>query len=348
MKAGNKLALGAFVLGALGLAIVGVGVLGSGAFFRPTQKFVMYFDGSVSGLSTGAPVVFRGVRIGSVEDIRLVLEPGGLSLNIPVFVELDMRKLAGLPKGLTAQEQLKSLIDRGLRAQLVTQSFVTGQLMVSLDFFPEKTAVFRGDGAIPEIPTVPTVMQQLARKLEDLPLEEMVNKIVRSVDGLEALINSPEIKGTLNAMERSLEELGALARNLNQEVGPVAAVLKDSIASYGALARNIDTQATSTALEVRRTLEELRKLSRDIESRVDSVSGPAQKALNATQEAMVQASSVFEATQKIVDENSPLIQRLIVAMEELALASRSIRSLADFLERHPEALIYGKGAPRGR
>ena len=346
MRDRKKTLLGIFVLGAMGLSVVAIAVLGSGAMFTKTQEFVMFFDGSVSGLNVGAPVVFKGVRIGSVKDINLVLDPSDLSPTIPVLVELDQSKIGGIKRGVSLQENIKTLVERGLRAQLVTQSFVTGQLMISLDFFPDRPALYRGDGTVAEIPTIPTVMQQLARKLEDLPLEEMVNKIVESVNGLEALINSPELKGSLKAMEMALEELGTLAQNLNQEVGPLAKTLKDSIREYGTLARRADGYLANTTSEASKTLERFRKLAEELDFQLKAVSGPAQKALEATELAMVQARTTMDGAGHLLDENSPLIQRLTVALEEMALASRSLRSLAEYLERHPEAILYGKGSPK--
>lgn len=346
MKDGKRALLGIFLLGAVALSVVAIAVLGSGALFTKTQEFVMFFDGSVSGLNVGAPVVFKGVRIGSVRDINLVLDPADLSPTIPVVVELDPTKIGGMRKGISLQENIKELVERGLRAQLVTQSFVTGQLMISLDFFPERPALYKGGGTVPEIPTIPTVMQQLARKLEDLPLEEMVNKIVQSVNGLEALINSPELKGSLRAMERALEELSVLAKNLNQEVGPLATTLKDSIREYGKLAKRADGYLASTTSEASKTLESFRKLAEELDSKVKAISGPAQKALEAMELAMMRAGTAMDGAGHLLDEDSPLIQRMTLALEEMALASRSLRSLAEYLERHPEAILYGKGTPK--
>jgi len=344
----SRSAIGGFVLGALALVIVGVGVFGSGKMFRRTQEFVMFFDGSVSGLNVGAPVVFRGVKIGSVTDIQLTFDPKDFSFRIPVLVELEPHRVTGVGKGVAPQEQFKSLVEKGLRAQLVTQSYVTGQLMISLDLLPERPAEFRGDGSLPEIPTVPTVMQQLARKLEDLPLEEMVNKIVRSVDGIKALINSPELRGSLGSMEKALQELAELARNLNQQVGPLASSLQETILDYGKLARHTDMQVARTCATAQDTIREFGRLARDVEGRLSGLSSMLEKTLGSTQGAMDQARDTLGSARRIADENSPVVQRLTMALEEMALAARSVRALAEYLERHPEALIQGKGSPRGR
>lgn len=344
----SRSAIGGFVLGALVLIVVGVAVLGSGRFLRRSQEFVMFFEGSVSGLNNGAPVVFRGVRIGSVKDIQLVFDPKDSSFRIPVVVELEPYRVTGVGKGVAPGEQFSKLVERGLRAQLVTQSYVTGQLMISLDFLPDKPAEFKGDGTVPEIPTVPTVMQQLARKLEDLPLEEMVNKIVRSVDGIEALINSPELRGSLGSMEKALQELAELARNLNSQVGPLGLVLQETIRDYGKLARSADVQMLRTSVAAQEAIGEFGRLAREVEARLEEVSRALGKTLETAEGTVKQAGKTLDSMERLTEENSPVVQRLTKAMEEVALAARSLRGLAEYLNRHPEAFIQGKGLPRGR
>ena len=143
---GNKTVIGAFVLGALVLAIGGIVALGSGLLFTEKYDCVMFFENSVSGLEVGAPVVFRGVPIGSVKEISIDADPAHLHFYIPVVVEILGGKVKlSVPKSQTQDKNLmdaeksndgnflKNLIDKGLRAQLITQSFVTGQLAVSLD-----------------------------------------------------------------------------------------------------------------------------------------------------------------------------------------------------------------------
>ena len=70
----NKTVIGIFVVGALVLLMIAIVVFGSGELFKRTNKFILYFDGSVKGLSIGAPVTFRGVNIGTVKDISLIYD----------------------------------------------------------------------------------------------------------------------------------------------------------------------------------------------------------------------------------------------------------------------------------
>src|SRR5262245_32214414 len=133
-KKANPTVIGLFVVGALALAVAGVVVFGSGEFFKHTEEFVMFFPGSMNGLSPGAPVKFKGVDIGRVTNIKLVLHreadeaPNEQTLTIPVYVQTDPSKIVvdGQRLEMTDPKNLKALIKRGMRAQLQSQSLVTG------------------------------------------------------------------------------------------------------------------------------------------------------------------------------------------------------------------------------
>ena len=85
----NKTVIGIFVVVAIALVVAAILILGSGKFFKHNPTFVMYFQGSVKGLSVGSPVVFRGVKVGTVTDIKMLFNPKDLSVMIPVYVELE-------------------------------------------------------------------------------------------------------------------------------------------------------------------------------------------------------------------------------------------------------------------
>src|SRR5208282_1219362 len=130
-KQASKSLIGAFVLGALVLVVAGIVVFGSDKFFRKVNKNVMFFEGSVKGLQIGAPVMFRGVQIGHVTNIVLEVNAKDLTAFIPVYTEIYPQKIVPIGSNVSYdQRYLQALIDKGLRAQLQLQSFVTGQLMV--------------------------------------------------------------------------------------------------------------------------------------------------------------------------------------------------------------------------
>ncbi|MEE8506260.1 MAG: MlaD family protein, partial [Kiloniellales bacterium] len=179
--------IGAFVVGAAVLVVVGLVVFASGQFFAKTRTFVLFFESSVGGLNVGAPVNFRGVRVGSVKDIVLRYNLGDDSLLIPVYVEFEPGRIEGVD--LERPKSAKQLIERGLRAQLGMQSFVTGQLSVEFDFHPGSPVRLAGaEIEYPELPTLPSDMAKLkatitrvAEKVSALPLEEIIGEVTRTV-----------------------------------------------------------------------------------------------------------------------------------------------------------------------
>ena len=114
----NQAVIGAFVVGAVVLAVVGVIVFGSGKMFQKVNHYVMYFEGSVKGLNIGAPVTFRGVKIGSVVEISLHVNPENLKFHIPVVIEINKGKIEKTAEVTASDEAaLKRLIDRRIACQ---------------------------------------------------------------------------------------------------------------------------------------------------------------------------------------------------------------------------------------
>lgn len=331
----NKTLIGVFVLGALALALGAIVALGSGLFFTKTQRCIMFFPNSVAGLEVGAPVVFRGVPIGAVKEISIEADPAHLKFYIPVVVELLGGKIK-LERGKERNDGsttlyqarneapgnlLEQLIQKGLRAQLVTQSFVTGQLAVSLDLMPDTPVRLVGGTDLPEIPTVPSTFEKLTETIKQLPLQELVDRLIGAVTGIETLVNSPQLKAMPSKIDSALNTGNELLLEIREKVGPMAKTLDAAIANYSLLATNLDHRSEGLSASAKSTLTSLDATLKDGRSAINSF-------------------------QKIVNSNSPTVTDLNRALAEISNAARAIREFANFLERHPEALIQGKGGPR--
>ncbi|OPX35555.1 MAG: hypothetical protein B1H12_08750, partial [Desulfobacteraceae bacterium 4484_190.2] len=245
-KKANKTAIGGFVVGALALIVVGVLIFGSGKFLSKTETYVMYFEGSVRGLNVGAPLVFRGVKIGSVTRILLVANTDDLSFTIPVFAKVEQNKFTLTGDEILDQspeQQLVLLVARGLRAQLIKQSMVTGQLIVELDFHPDKPAkLVAGYSEYMQIPTIRSGMDDLVKQIEKAPIEEILNKVLSAVDGIEKAINSKEVKESLRFLEQTVKNLNKLVLNIDSRIDPLVSTVEETVKDYGKLARNVDRQ----------------------------------------------------------------------------------------------------------
>lgn len=210
-KKANKAVIGAFIVGAVFLFIVGLAVLGSGKLFKRTNKYVLFFDDSVQGLAVGAPVTFKGVKIGTVKDIRLVYDPQTRFAYIPVIIETEPDRIKGAPLKRD-RDNMQYLIKTGLRAQLVMQSFLTGQLSVALDFFPDKPANFKGVmSEYPEVPTIPSPLGELQKNILDLPLKQISEDLQKSMESLRLTLKESSETIVFDA-ENALREVTEAAR----------------------------------------------------------------------------------------------------------------------------------------
>jgi len=202
----NKTVIGIFVVGALILLMAAIVVFGSGELFKRTNKFVLYFDGTVKGLAIGAPVMFRGVSIGTVKDISLIYDSkAGTIMLLPVIVEIDDGRIKGAPSfGDLGGD--KKMIALGLRAKLEVQSFLTGQLMISFDFYPDRPGKLRGiANRYPELPTLPT-SPDIFEIMDELPIKEIAKNLEATSKGVNKLVNSSNLQGGLYELQSTLLE----------------------------------------------------------------------------------------------------------------------------------------------
>jgi paraquat-inducible protein B len=314
-KKANKTLIGVFVIGAIALLVVAVIVFGSGKLFADKETMVMYFSGSVKGLNVGSPVVFRGVRIGSVKDIALQFDSKDVSFLIPVYIEIDFDKIdvVGQPD-LDERAYLDELIEKGLRAQLELQSIVTGQLMINLDFHPKAPARFVGlDKRYRELPTTTSGLEELLKTAQELPIKELFDKLLKAIEGIEKIVNSPNIASSLHSLDESLAKLKVVLTKVDHDIGPIMANLKDISKSVKTIAKEGET-----------------------------VPGQLNKTLVTAQTALTQGEKALSSIKNLTAENSALSQELGIALRDVSSAARSLKYFTDYLQKHPESLIQGK------
>ena len=326
-KQANKTLIGAFVIGSIALLVAAVLVLGGGKLFSNKFKVVMFFEGSIKGLNVGSPVMFRGVKVGTVSDINLMLDAKALSFQTPVVAELDPARLVLTGGGERDDpSRLQALIGHGLKAQLQMQSIVTAQLLVALDLFPDKPAHFVGlVKEYPEIPTVPTSLAELSKAIEDLPLKEIIMNLNSAMDGIQKIVNAPEVKEDIRTLHLTLQEARELIRNIDQKIDPL-------ITNLNALTND----ARGSLNQANNTLTTLEKDAQEIAITTKQTLESAQSALRKSEKAFATFS-----------DDSQLLYETKKTLKELSAAARSLRVLSEYLEQHPEALLRGKPKQEG-
>jgi paraquat-inducible protein B len=358
-KPASKTLIGGFVVGAVVLVVAGVLIFGSGRFLTERINFVMYFEGSVKGLNVGGPVVFRGVKIGTVTDILLRYNPADMSVKIPVIIEIDPDRvdvIGGVPHEADPQRAISQLVERGLRARLQMQSLVTGQLMVELDFHLDKPVkLVGGDTGYPEIPTIPSPLKELSKRVEKVPIEEIFQKLLAAVEGIEGIVNSPEVKGIISSLNLAAEDISKLVRNIDGKIEPLASNIEDvgssiegTMGETRKLVRNINAQIKPLASSIKETAEDYGKLARNVDGQIAPLGSSIAETLEEVRAALDQGRKTLAVAEDALAEDSPLLYELDNVLKEVSAAARSIRLLADYLKRHPEALIKGKGRSGGK
>jgi paraquat-inducible protein B len=314
-------AIGMFVVGSFTLLIAAIVVVGSGKMFQKPVQFICFFPGDVNGLKIGAPVKFRGVQIGSVATIRLVLPPGTgtvrtdlKELRLPVILNIDgsqLRALGGTGLALT-ENGFDDFVKQGLRAQLNVESLLTGLLYVDLDLYPNAPIVLSlepGTSPYREIPTVPTDFQHVQQEAEKalerfsrIDLEGLLKSVSGAGNSINSLASSQELKQAL-----------------------------------------VSTNETMTAL--RKTLGSMQLTLDKVNTKFDGLSTDLQQTSKEAAETMKETREMLTEVQASLDPNSPVWVNLNLALVQFTDTAQSFGQLSDYLQQNPSALVRGRYVP---
>jgi len=328
-KRASPAVIGGFVVGAVALVVAGVLIFGSGKFFADTVDAVMYFEGDLKGLNNGAAVAFEGVNIGMVTDVGVYIDTEDLSTRTPVVIQIqrDRFRLIGDGKLPGKGHAIKPLVEqKGLRAQLQSESMVTGQLFIQLAFHPDAPPTQLTVDPLtklPEIPTVPTTLQQVQDavrkalvKISELPLEQIITSLNKTLQGIDHLVNAPEVMDSVRALKTTLVDVQEVVRGMDKQIGLVASSFTTTMGNVSKLTRNIDERAPTLLTSL------------------TEVAKSAQQTLDQAQQTLVSVNGTIEP-------NSPVRYEMVQALQDLSEAARALRALADYLERYPNSIIFG-------
>lgn len=286
-----------------------------------SQYYLLNFEDTLRGLSVGAPVEFHGVRVGTVTDIAFEADAKQAPMRTPVLIAIEPERVPvanpevkGVFQQLSVEDKLarvRSLFERtvkqGLRARLETGNLLTGQMFVALDFVPDvepQEVIY--DGSYPELPTVPSSFQGIT-----LSLSRLLAKLERL---------------PLEEIGHHVEEAAAGANRLvNSDHLSQSLVRMDEV-----------------LVRLNRVLTEFETHTGPMMAAFAEAGTDARDLIAASGQAVGQAESTLASIEKTVSEDGPVGSEILKTLEELSDAARSIRVMAEYLERHPEALIKGK------
>jgi len=311
----HTVAIGAFVLGAILIAVATVLLL-MGSGFGTKETVVMVFDGSVKGLSVGAPLALRGVKVGEVTDIDLVLDSDTASATM--IVEANFNKNNIRQEGDPDVNLTEELIKSGLRAQLNTQSLLTGLLYIELDFHPKTAAhLVKINSPYLQIPTIETDLERFTKTLQNIDFSKLNKQVENISSSIDSLVSSKDFQALPAGMNTTLTSLRELSTQLQGQLatsGPKLDILLDE-----------------TSVTVNNVNKDLPQLSALVESNL--------AALNA---AILTFQHGMTGIDALVSPDSAVLYQLNNALAEMTRAGRSLQSLASTLEEQPESVIIGK------
>ncbi len=242
----HTVAIGAFVVGALLIALTTIiFVLGSG-IGSERARVVMVFDGSIKGLTVGAPVALRGVQVGQVTDIELILDTDNVELIM--LVEAELRNDNIRRRGESEVDLTEELISRGMRAQLNSQSLLTGLLYIQLDFHPD-TPVNLADIESPylQIPTIPTGLERLQREVEAIDITKIASDLEATLAAINAFVSDEGFQAIPGEMRQSLASITSLSEELQTQLRNTGPKLNKVLEGTDRTLASVDAEMTARA-----------------------------------------------------------------------------------------------------
>lgn len=377
----SRARLGVFVVSGLVLTAAGIVALGAGRLFERKVAVHCYFNESVQGLSPGSPISYRGVELGRVSEIhmRSVDEQHGMAMGhqalIEVVCDLIPDRLTHFGGEAPDQRQvlqaLRREVAQGLRVRVVWKD-ITGQKYLELDYVDpdaEENALPKlgFEPAEPYIPSltersltdiqrdlattlsslakidyqaigakVELVLTQLAQTVSDFRADELSAAFRDAANEMRATAADPDLRrglARIDGITAEMERFGKRANELLANPG-IESGLDDLVVAARSLRQTADGLATSLPESLARidgAVDDVRKAV--VDARLGETTAAVRDGI----------ADVGGAARSV----SVLREDLGRALRDMADASRAIARLADYLERHPEAVLKGRGAAEG-
>jgi paraquat-inducible protein B len=271
-------------------------------FYTHSVPYVSYFLSSVRGLSKGSEVHMFGKPLGIVTDVELVRDPRAgqrerLAVRVAYVLQPE-RALREQDRAALEGDGMRALLRDNLKVVLRTSSLLTGQKELSLEYVPGSapaSELREGDAWVlpstsDDLQDIGATLAQIADKVNHIPFEELGDNANRILTSVRRATAEPKLEHAMAALDDTLQEAGALAKQARTQLGPALA-------------------------------------------RLPAISEKLEKAVDGANQALGQEG---------YGNDSGVQRQLERTMSQIADAARSIRLLADFLNRHPEALVSGR------
>lgn len=302
----NNLAIGGFVVGALIILFLLMLVFSGGNYFTDKERVILYFDGSVQGLQIGAPIKLKGVEIGEVVNIEVTFLAEDIAVLNIVTGEIVLKYINQIGQQ-PSEDIIDLVIDKGLRAQLNYQSFLTGLLYVELDFYPDTDVrLLNLQNQYRELPTIDTDFESLFKQIAQVDIAAVSENLSSVLKSLNSILASEKLETAINDFSEASRAVENLANELDASTELFDKLLIESSQTVPHLSN-----------EITLTLTDLRKTLKEIDSTMSTVGDS-------------------------MSEDSVFVNQITQSAQEVRRAAIAVKSLSETLEQQPEALLRGK------
>lgn len=320
--------IGGFLVGVVALVTIGVLVFGGTQLFKNERRAVIFFDQSVLGLSQGGRVLFRGVKIGTVQKVDLRVDPEADHARIAVTISMTDQdiKLNGTPKpaALTVPE----LVKRGLRGQLVIYSYVTAELAVNLSFKPDTPVDYAVDPDKIRLSQIPASQSQIAKvkdKVMDLPWEQTVKRVNKTMQSMIDL--SQDLDKTVNALQPQIRQTNEITQQTLKTV------------QHAVETNNKQLQATIK--QVQQLTQNANQATKAVNKQIDGRGEQLEGVLTNVQTTTKQLNQLTSNMNSLVAPGKQSRHDIKNILRDVSASAANLKDFSQTIERNPHALIYG-------
>lgn len=344
--------IGLFVIVALVIGVVSIIVLGAGSFFQKKEIVETYFVESVQGLEVGAPLKFRGVRIGKVKEITLVgreytTQHQYVLIRAIVFPETFMT-MCTPTSGTDLNESAEKEIEKGLRVQLSFQG-LTGTAHLEMDFMdPRHNPPLKIDWK-PKycyIPSAPSTIRRLSdavdkilRNFESLDLKSIGNNFNTSLKELSRVLSQANLGKVGEQAETLISEL----RKTNQRVANllkdprIDTLLPDAAATMSAARRIVEN--------TEKPMEQLLDAFKNVSAGIEKLTTELDAITNDTTESVVHLRKILRRVDNLLSDEQPDIE---AAIENIRRISENLKEITENAKKYPSQVLFGEPPPHAK
>ena len=328
-KKANPTFVGVFVLGAILIAVGAIVFLGTTKLFTKEKRCICFFQQSVAGLQVGSAVKFKGVPIGQVKNIQIRFNADATTY-VKILFNINTDTVVnnlGADFSILDEGSDRKQTNRGLRATLAYESLITGLLYVELDYHENAPppVFLQGDTTYVEVPTLPSNIEAI--------LENATKAVAKlgkvDFDGL-----SKDLQDLLQTANKGLSQI---------QFEELSAAIKRAADSISGLAASPDVKDTLSA--ARTALVNLDRTLTSLQAQIDPLGKQLTPTLEQLRKTLVGLQKTTTRIDSTLAPEGDLRYQLNGTLGELGEMAKSLQRLSEFLERNPNALIFGRKPP---